>query len=196
MTPLLRMLISKIDDAEVRGVTLTAHLMTLYALALHSKGPVVECGVGAGFSTLALLAGASEAGKSLTSYDFNAETLNWAFRTWGLDRSSPLLSSWKFVHKSSGEAPAEWENGKLGLLFIDTSHLYPETTQELITWTPKMRPDGIICGHDYLLHLDPEWKNTGVKRAVDEFVAKGDRFSLQVLKRDYGLFILWPKVSE
>jgi predicted O-methyltransferase YrrM len=190
---LLRKLISKIDAADARGVALSSHLMTLYALALHSTGAVVECGVGAGFSTLALLAGASEAGLSLTSYDWNPGALTSALENWKLDRKDPLLAHWCFVHKDSVEAAADWTNGEVGLLFVDTNHYYRETLQELRTWAPKIRPDGIICGHDYLLHLDPEWKSTGVQRAVDRFVSYDDRFELEVLKRDYGLFILWPR---
>lgn len=188
----LRALLSKIDGANAYGVKLGAHLMTLYALARRSPGPVVECGVGAGYSTFALLTGAAEAGHSLASYDVNPDVFDAALRTWQLETHDPLLRSWSFVQKASEEAAADWAHGSVGLLFLDTCHFYAETARELAAWAPRMRPDGILCGHDYLLHLDPVWKSTGVKRAVDQFAAAHGRFDLQVIQRDHGLFILWP----
>ena len=193
VSPLLRKLISKIDEANVKGAMLGAHLMTLYALARHATGPIVECGVGSGFSTLALLAGATDAGLSLVSYDVDPARHAVAVRNWQLEATDPLLERWRFVQASSEAAAAHWNDGGVGLMFLDTSHVYRETKRELFVWGPKIRLDGVICGHDCLLHFDPRWPPKGVKPAVDAFVARTGRFDLQVLRRDHGLFILWPK---
>jgi predicted O-methyltransferase YrrM len=192
---LLRPLLARVDDAGVYGVELSAHLMTLYALARRARGPVVECGVGSGYSTLALLAGAADGGTTVTSYDVEARTLAAALRTWQLDRDDPLLRHWTFVERSSEEAAATWTGDPVGLLFLDTCHFYRETLRELEAWAPRLRPDGVLCGHDYLLHVDPVWRTRGVKRAVDEFVAASGRYELMVHQRDRGLFILWPAAS-
>jgi predicted O-methyltransferase YrrM len=189
---LLRLLLSRIDGANGFGVKLGAHLMTLYALARRATGPIVECGVGSGYSTLALLAGALEAGVTLESYDVKAEARDAALSTWRFDDADPRLAGWTFVQKSSEAAAADWAGEPVSLLFLDTSHFYTETRRELEAWAPRMRADGVLCGHDYLLHLDPLWTATGVKRAVDEFVAADGRYTLQVIQRDHGLFILWP----
>jgi predicted O-methyltransferase YrrM len=151
--------------------------------------------VGSGYSTLALLAGAVEARVTLTSYDVKAEARAAALRTWQLDDADPrpeLLARWTFVQKSSEAAAADWAGEGVSLLFLDTCHVYTETRRELEAWAPRMRSDGMLCGHDYLLHLDPLWTATGVKRAVDEFVGASGRYTLQVIRRDHGLFILWP----
>lgn len=192
---LLRLLLSRIDAADVYGVKLGAHLMTLHALARHARGPIVECGVGSGFSTLALLAGAAEAQTTLTSYDIKGDAHAAALRTWQLDQADPLLDHWTFVQKPSETAATDWAGKSVGLLFLDTCHFYTETRRELEAWAPRMASDGVLCGHDYLLHLDPIWTATGVKRAVDQFVAQSSYYTLQVVRRDHGLFILWPAAT-
>ena len=75
--------------------------------------------------------------------------------------------------------------------FFEARHR--EFARELDAWAPRLHRQGIICGHDYLLHLDPIWRATGVKRAVDEFTAASDGYDLIVHTRDHGLFILLPR---
>lgn len=194
---LFRRLLSRVDAAGCRGVELGAHMMTLYALARRARGPIVECGVGSGFSTLALLAGAAEADLPVTSYDVSARTRDAALRTIGLPADDARLRRWEFRVKAGHEGAADWPDGTLGLLFLDTTHFYTDTRRELGAWAPRMHPDGVICGHDYLLHLDPLWTATGVKRAVDEFVSAVEgRYQRVLHRRDHGLFILLPRDDE
>lgn len=49
-------------------------------------------------------------------------------------------------------------------VYIDSSHTYEETKEQLEIWWPKIALDGILAGHDYI-------NGAGVKKAVDEFVA-------------------------
>jgi len=187
---LFQTLLTRVDDAGGYGVSLSAHLMTLYALARRASGPVVECGVGSGFSTLALLAGAAEAGVSLTSYDINPRARDAALQTIGCEPDDARIGHWTFHAKASLDGASDWSPGALGLFFLDTTHFYTDTRNELAAWASRIRPDGVICGHDYLLHLDPVWRTTGVKRAVDEFVAEHPQYTCIVHRRDYGLFVL------
>lgn len=51
------------------------------------------------------------------------------------------------------------------LVFIDANHEYTHVKQDILAWLPKVRPGGILAGHDY----EPEIPMfCGVKRAVDE----------------------------
>ncbi len=53
----------------------------------------------------------------------------------------------------------------LDLVFIDANHEYSHVKQDILSWLPKVRPGGILAGHDY----DPEIPMfSGVKQAVDE----------------------------
>lgn len=179
-----------------------AYLTPLYLLALQSKAPVVELGVGGGFSTLALFLGASDAGVRLSSYDIDGDS---AHRALAKIEGHPKADSWSFTQAKASDGAKDFEPGSVGLLFVDSSHDYKDTVEELEAWLPKMCTDGIICGHDYYLHLpradgtrpDPPWNGRldGVFRAVNEFAKRYEnRFELQVVgPYDFGFFIFWPK---
>lgn len=57
----------------------------------------------------------------------------------------------------------------LDWVFIDANHSYEAVTEDLAAVLPKMKPGGVISGHDYI--NTPHWKNLnyGVVEAVDEF---------------------------
>jgi hypothetical protein len=50
----------------------------------------------------------------------------------------------------------------LDFVFIDGDHLYEAVKLDIVSWLPKVRPGGVICGHDIGM--------PGVKRAVDEMI--------------------------
>ena len=52
------------------------------------------------------------------------------------------------------------------LIFIDADHRYEAVRQDIIKFTPKLRPGGILCGHD----ID----YPGVNRAVNELIPDHD----------------------
>lgn len=194
---LLRALFLGMDgDSQLSGSEISAHMAALYLLArLCNYGHVVECGVGRGWSTLALLLGVVERRGCLTSFDHDEKSKASAmesFRKVGIRSRNPILQRWTHVVKSSVNAALEMEQGSVALLFIDTDHSEDYSEKELNTWLPKMHPQGIICGHDYYWEVEPG-QLCGVKAAVDRFVlTHNQRFRLQVLRHDNGLFILWP----
>jgi hypothetical protein len=53
--------------------------------------------------------------------------------------------------------------------FIDANHSYSAVCEDLAAALPKMKPGGVISGHDYI--NTPHWNdlNYGVVEAVDEF---------------------------
>ena len=67
----------------------------------------------------------------------------------------------------------------LDFCYIDADHSYDGVKNDLDIWLPKIKLNGIICGHDYIedgLHYD---KNDGkligdfgVQKAVKEFAAR------------------------
>lgn len=50
----------------------------------------------------------------------------------------------------------------LDFVFLDADHSYVAMVADLWAWRPKVRPGGLLCGHDY------EPRFPGVVRAVDE----------------------------
>lgn len=49
------------------------------------------------------------------------------------------------------------------LVFIDASHAYENVVADLDAWAPKVKPGGVLCGHDFW-----EVAHPGVRRAVTE----------------------------
>jgi len=50
------------------------------------------------------------------------------------------------------------------LIFIDACHFYKDVKEDILSWLPLLKTNGIISGHDY----DNNW--VGVKKAVDEIL--------------------------
>lgn len=65
------------------------------------------------------------------------------------------------VHKGlTHEVAKEVPNASLDFVFIDADHEYEGCKQDILDWRPKVRPGGLLMGHDINM--------PGVRRAVDE----------------------------
>jgi hypothetical protein len=62
------------------------------------------------------------------------------------------------------EAAGRVPDGALDFVFIDANHLYEYVCQDIRLWLPKLKPGGLMAGHDYCFPV-AAW---GVQRAVDE----------------------------
>ena len=67
---------------------------------------------------------------------------------------------------SSEKASQQIPDHALDFVFIDADHMYPSIYADLRLWFPKVRPGGLMIGHDY----EQRW---GVKQAVDEYAKEG-----------------------
>lgn len=64
---------------------------------------------------------------------------------------------------ASRAAADEVADASLDLVFIDGNHDYEYVKEDIACWLPKVRPGGILAGHDL------DWKDApGVRRAVQE----------------------------
>ena len=71
--------------------------------------------------------------------------------------------------KRSTDAAPDFEDGYFDMIYIDTNHSYSTTRAELNSFLPKMKPDGIIAGHDYTMGNWVTSYRYGVIEAVHEF---------------------------
>lgn len=78
------------------------------------------------------------------------------------------------VHADSQAAADSVKDGNLQFVFVDADHTYEGVRADIKAWWPKVRPGGILCGHDYG-HPRDRRGVFGVSRAVDEF---GQRHSM------------------
>ncbi len=64
-------------------------------------------------------------------------------------------------HSNPELLPEEWLDGnKPDMIFIDGDHKYESIKRDLVTSQKRLRPGGLLCGHDF------NWP--GVKKAVEE----------------------------
>ena len=55
-----------------------------------------------------------------------------------------------FVEKFSSDAAADLADNSLDFVYIDGNHDYDNVTADITLWSEKVRPGGIISGHDYI----------------------------------------------
>ncbi len=55
----------------------------------------------------------------------------------------------KFIRKFSQDAVKDFDDNSLDFVYIDGNHKYQYVMDDLTEWTKKVRPGGIISGHDY-----------------------------------------------
>lgn len=137
------------------------HLPTFVELcaALDAR-KVVELGVRTGVSTIAWLHGLEHTGGHLWSVDISEPpeipgAARWTFLQ-GDDRDPSIIAA----------LPAD-----VDIVFIDTSHTYAHTLQELALYTPRVRKGGRIVLHDTEVEHPDGTTDTDypVRRAVELF---------------------------
>ena len=69
----------------------------------------------------------------------------------------------KILKGLSSDVAEKIPDGSLDFVFIDANHAYEYVMSDIRAWTPKLRPNGVLGGHDYGAP-----GHDGVKRAVDE----------------------------
>lgn len=134
------------------------HLPTLHGAAA-TAATVIELGVRRGVSSVAFLAGLPAGGR-LHSVDVN--------------RAPFVHPSWEFIQGDDLDpAVIAQLPPACDVLFIDTSHTYSHTLDELATWAPTVRSGGVILLHDTeLAHPDaspPSDPPFPVARALDDY---------------------------
>jgi predicted O-methyltransferase YrrM len=86
---------------------------------------------------------------------------------------------WMPSHEASFEVP----DHQLDFVFIDADHSYEHCLEDIRDWAPKVRPGGLICGHD-MDHPD----FPGVRKAVEEYFGT----DFEVLNHDW-MWYSWKR---
>ena len=76
-----------------------------------------------------------------------------------------------FVRNFSTDAVKMFEDCSLDYVYVDAVHDYRGALTDLTDWWPKIRPGGIMAGHDFIDSIDPFWGVFNVKSAVEHFSA-------------------------
>jgi predicted O-methyltransferase YrrM len=70
------------------------------------------------------------------------------------------------LRTTSADAAPQFADGSLDFVYIDARHYRAGIDEDLKLWAPKVRPGGILCGHEYLDGVLPSGRFE-VKSAVD-----------------------------
>ena len=84
----------------------------------------------------------------------------WGTNRYGNDKADLINDKFKSqiknksikVFRSDSVTAAEnFQSSYFDFIYIDTDHSYETTIKELRAWKTKMKEDGIIAGHDYMM---------------------------------------------
>lgn len=78
----------------------------------------------------------------------------------------------ELLRLSSVEAAPLFVDGSLAFVFIDAGHDGQSVRQDIRAWLPKVRPGGVLAGHDFDCHTDPDVPIT-VLQMLDRFKVVG-----------------------
>lgn len=95
------------------------------------------------------------------------------------------------IPKRSVDAAKSIPDGILDFVFIDGDHSYEGCRLDIEAWLPKLKPGGLLSGHDYDNHDFPKF---GVTRAVNEFI-KHRALTLE-LDKNFTWFVRLPMACE
>jgi predicted O-methyltransferase YrrM len=160
--------------------------------AICQPAKVLELGTYHGFSTLILadiLSTNTRPGRIVTVEPLPApqEFARRGIEAAGLSPAVHFVSGYSLDRSVLDEVQAQ---GPYDMLYIDTSHYYEPTLQELETYLIKramVRPCGMVFLHDIAY---PMGDDRGVGAAVDEWIARHPTFRYLPLSPDG----IWPNI--
>jgi len=77
------------------------------------------------------------------------------------------------VHRRTSADTAEsFADGDLDWIYVDGLHSFDGVLADLSAYAPKLKPDGLILGHDYTNNFLAQHQAFGVVEAVNRFVAE------------------------
>ena len=164
--------IYKINSENIKNTRLVIDREELLKL-LPKKGILAELGVDEGnFSELILKTCNPN---KLYLIDF------WGSKRYNQNKKKDVENKFKtFIDNGkveinlglSTEVVKEFRDNYFDWIYIDTDHTYETTIKELEVWKSKVKENGIIAGHDYIVGNWDGWVRYGVIEAVYEFCSK------------------------
>lgn len=94
--------------------------------------------------------GSSEHDKSFDYYSTTIENLK------------PISDKINIIRNNSKSESEKYPDEFFDIVYIDASHEYEYVKEDILSWHPKVKPGGVICGDDYI----SGWP--GVVQAVNE----------------------------
>ena len=81
--------------------------------------------------------------------DYTDQNLLDEYAALALRRLKPYKNI-EIINELSMDAVKQFEDETLDFVYIDANHQFPYVAEDLFYWAKKVRPGGIVAGHDYL----------------------------------------------
>jgi len=79
-----------------------------------------------------------------------------------IENTKPVNNVVRAIKGTSSDVSKQYEPHSLDFVFIDAAHDYDNVLNDILSWFGKVKPGGVIAGHDYDT-------SSGVKKAVLDF---------------------------
>lgn len=101
-----------------------------------------------------------------------------------VERLRPFGKRSRILKATSMEAAANIASASLAFVYLDAQHHYEAVRDDIDLWHSKVKPGGVLGGHDYLDGVLDSGRY-GVKKAVDEFAAANGYAVVLTQERDW-----------
>lgn len=105
-----------------------------------------------------------------------------------LKNTNPVKKYIKPLKMNSVKASKQFADNSIDFLFLDAGHEYEDLFTDIDAWYSKVKPGGIVAGHDYYPE-NPSWG--GVYAAMNDMLADGTIPNLAYYPDD--CFIIYKK---
>lgn len=102
----------------------------------------------------------------------------------------------KIIRESSFDALSHFNQGELDLIYIDANHQYEFILRDLMTWSSKLSPDGLMVLNDCIISPNGVKQNLGVLQAAMTFIRNSDFIPIAIHLRDFADLVLINKKSK
>jgi len=99
-------------------------------------------------------------------------------------RRSLSSYSCKIIRKYSMDAVKNFDDNSLDFVYIDGAHDFRNVADDICEWSKKVRPGGIVFGHDYKRSTNKSKHKLYVKDVVDAYMYSHDISPWFILKND------------
>lgn len=182
--------LEELKKQSIRRTDISDHLVTLFVESLSAKPKViVELGVRGGESTFVLERVAKLCNSTLISVDIEDCFGICSYKNWLFVQSDDI----EFAKIFEDWCKEREIQPKIDVLFIDTTHIFEHTVQEIENWFPFLADEAKVFSHDTNLKrlffrrdgsMGAGWNNKrGVIRAIEKYF--GNAFNE---KRDFTEF--------
>lgn len=93
------------------------------------------------------------------------------------------------IRETSAVAATQFKDNSLDLVYIDGDHSYENCSSDISDWYPKVKENGILCGHDYCWGHKGRNIPFGVIQAVTELIEKHN-LNLYITNEEFASWLI------